>query len=333
MIALEIKVEGLVQGVGFRPFVYRMAQKYNICGNVKNQADGVQIIAQGEQKDISLFLESLQNGTPPAAQIQHINAVETQIQHFPDFSIATSVDNTNAITEISPDIAVCSDCLEDMRSQPNRIDFPLINCTNCGPRFTIIIDLPYDRTNTTMQPFVMCHDCQTEYEDILDRRFHAQPVACNHCGPVYEMVFGVRTITSIDEIILTATNLLNEGKIIALKGTGGFHLMCNALDEKAVNRLRFSKMREGKPFAVLFKNIETVKKFAELNPVEEESINSWRRPIVLLQMKKEPSPSVTNGLNSIGAFLPYMPFHYLRILQMLFSFITVKFKTGQTTRW
>ncbi len=311
MIAFEIKVVGLVQGVGFRPFVYRMARKFNLSGNVRNLSDGVKILAQGEQKNVSLFLESLNNETPPAAQIHNISTKETEPQLITDFSIAESMDNTNAITEISPDIAVCPECLEDMRSQPHRINFPLINCTNCGPRFTIITDLPYDRRNTTMKPFRMCKDCSNEYNDILDRRFHAQPVACNICGPVYEMIYGDMIIQALNDIILTATNLLNEGKIIAVKGTGGFHLMCNAIDEKAVNRLRTSKMREGKPFAVMFKDIETVKEYAELNSLEEKSITSWRRPIVLLQTKKGLAPSVTLGLNTIGAFLPYMPVHYL----------------------
>lgn len=311
MVAFVIKIKGLVQGVGFRPFVFRIANKYNIQGNVKNLPDGVEIFAQGEKDKISLFLEELKNNTPPAAQINNISATEVEIQAYTEFSIAESIDNTDSVTEISPDIAVCPDCLEDLRSQPHRINYPLINCTNCGPRFTIIKNLPYDRANTTMQSFMMCTECSIEYNNILDRRFHAQPVACNHCGPVYKLLFGGKTISRLDEILQYLSSLITEGKIIAIKGTGGFHLMCNALDEKAVSRLRISKKREGKPFAVLFRDVESVKEYANVSAREEETLTSWRRPVVLLGLKKQPASSVTVGLNTIGAFLPYMPLHYM----------------------
>ncbi|MBN2613045.1 MAG: carbamoyltransferase HypF [Bacteroidales bacterium] len=311
MAAFKIKVEGLVQGVGFRPYVYRIAQKYNISGTVKNITDGVEIIAQGENNDIKSFLDGINKGAPGAAQLENITVVETGLQSFSGFAIVQSEDNSHTITGISPDIAVCDDCLKDMATQPHRLSYPLINCTNCGPRFTIIKDLPYDRGNTTMQPFEMCQVCWEEYNNILDRRFHAQPLACNHCGPTYQMVADNKHTNITSEILISAAEMLANGKIIALKGTGGFHLMCNALDDAAVSRLRASKKREGKPFAVLFRNIGAIQQYAAVNSIEEESLTSWRRPIVLLQMKKQLAASVTQGLNTIGAFLPYMPFHYL----------------------
>ncbi|MFO7655493.1 MAG: carbamoyltransferase HypF [Bacteroidales bacterium] len=311
MAALKIKVEGLVQGVGFRPYVYRMAQKYNISGTVKNITDGVEIIAQGNDSDLSNFLDSLKNGTPGAAQVDNVAVFEIVMQLYKDFTIAHSEDRSHAITGISPDIAVCPDCLEDIDSQPHRLSYPLINCTNCGPRFTIIKALPYDRRNTTMQPYAMCSICSNEYDDILDRRFHAQPVACNHCGPVYHMIAKNKRFTSLEDILASAAEMLSNGKIIALKGTGGFHLMCNALDEMAVARLRAAKKREVKPFAVLFRDLKTLKEYAVVNSTEEESLTSWRRPIVLLEVKNHLAGSVAQGLNTIGAFLPYMPFHYL----------------------
>ena len=311
MIALRIKIEGLVQGVGFRPFVYRLAKKYQINGYVQNLSDGVEILAEGEKKSLKKFLDEMKEDAPAASEIQEIIVHETSPGLLNDFTIAGSSDVSGAITDISPDIAVCSDCLEDMRSQPHRINYPLINCTNCGPRFTIIRDLPYDRIHTTMQSFEMCENCRAEYENISDRRFHAQPVACNVCGPKYEMLSEEGVIVELDRILDTLSDYITKGKIIAFKGTGGYHLMCNALDEQAVNRLRRLKKREGKPFAVLFRNLDAIREFAGVDAREAELLTSWRRPIVLLDMKKQLAPSVALGLKTIGAFLPYMPIHYL----------------------
>lgn len=318
MIALKIKVEGLVQGVGFRPFVYRLAKEYQIKGYVQNLSDGVEILAGGEKKSLDKFLDALKNVAPAASEIQNIFVSKTEDGFQNDFKIIRSNNISDAITEISPDISVCSDCLEDMRSQSHRINYPLINCTNCGPRFSIIRDLPYDRIHTTMQPFEMCDRCRAEYENIFDRRFHAQPVACNECGPKYEMFSGDNVITEFGSMLDTLSDYIMKGKIIAFKGTGGYHLMCNALDEQAVSRLRRLKKREGKPFAVLFRDLGAVKEFAKVNSREAEILASWRKPIVLLNMRQQLAPSVALGLNTIGAFLPYMPIHYL-----LFERITI----------
>ena len=214
------------------------------------------------------------------------------------------------LPRVSPDIAVCDDCLQDLKTQAHRINYPFINCTNCGPRFTIIKDLPYDRDKTTMKPFELCQTCYSEYTEILDRRFHAQPVACNHCGPTYTLHYNKEEIKDFSTILRTTCQLLEEGKIVAMKGLGGYHLACDAKNEEAVNCLRIAKNRDGKPFAVMTKNLETLKTFADYTDEEEKLINSWRKPIVLLRNKKQLSPSICMGFDSVGVMLPYMPFHH-----------------------
>ncbi|MFH1936421.1 MAG: carbamoyltransferase HypF, partial [Bacteroidota bacterium] len=223
-------------------------------------------------------------------------------------------DLSDVVTEISPDIAVCDECLQDMEIQPNRIHYPFVNCTNCGPRFSIIQDLPYDREKTTMSDFNMCDQCQREYTDKTDRRFHAQPVACNDCGPQYTLhLNGFRIEGTTGKLMDTLASAINKGKIVAIKGIGGFHLACNAFNEAAVKKLRKRKHREGKPFAVIFRDIESIRKVALVSKEEKEALTSWRRPIVLLGLKTNhgfPS-SVNSALSTIGAFLPYMPLHHL----------------------
>jgi hydrogenase maturation protein HypF len=310
-IALKIKIEGLVQGVGFRPFIYKLACEKNIRGYVANLNDGVEIHAEGNPPDINGFIHSISAQKPEAADIQLLNSCSVSTVGYSDFTIHQSESLSDAITEVCPDIAVCNDCIDDMKNQSRRMNYPLINCTNCGPRFTIIESVPYDRNNTTMKPFFMCEACRNEYEDIDDRRFHAQPVACHVCGPAFVLSFNDYTISDIDEILQFSSDMISDGKTIAVKGTGGFHLMCNALDEEAVSRLRRNKVREGKPFAVMFRDMETIKAYACVSAAEEKSLLSWRRPVVILDLKKPLAPSVTSGLNSIGAFLPYMPFHHL----------------------
>ena len=258
--AYSIKVEGLVQGVGFRPFIYRIANSHKINGWVENRNDGVVIHAEGNQIAIDAFKNSIEEKAPVASKIFSLSYEPSELMSFKDFNIVKSKNSSNDITEISPDIAVCADCLHDMKEQPHRISYPFINCTNCGPRFTIIKDLPYDREMTTMAPFIMCDRCSSEYRDINDRRFHAQPIACNNCGPVYEMIYQNRVINDLNEIIKIFSTLLKDGKIVTLKGLGGFHMACDAENEAAVEKLRKSKNREGKPFAVMFKDIDCLKR-------------------------------------------------------------------------
>ena len=314
-----IQIKGLVQGVGFRPFVYKLAKRYNLTGSVENRSDGVFLkantgkgtIEQSNSRMIERFIQAIWTEAPLASNIVSIAYQAQEYEKFSDFLIIRSSNTSTEITEISPDIAVCHECLKDMRSQPHRIKYPFINCTNCGPRFTIIEDIPYDREKTTMMPFIMCEKCKKEYTDIMDRRFHAQPVACNICGPHYEMILAGESITGTDNILHKTCKILETGKIIAIKGLGGFNLACDATNENAVNKLRNSKNRDVKPFAVMFPDLEKLKEYAIITPSEESSILSWRRPILILEEKKKLANSVSVGFNTIGAMLPYMPFHHL----------------------
>lgn len=306
-----IHIKGLVQGVGFRPFVYRIATELGLIGEVENRNDGVFIKINCDENALSHFIDIIKKTAPPASGIESIDTIETKFQNFPDFRIVKSNTVSNRVTEVSPDIAVCKDCLEDMKRQSNRIDYPFINCTNCGPRFTIIKDLPYDREKTTMKEFIMCDDCRSEYTNVLDRRFHAQPTACSVCGPEYTLHYQDESIKGISEILNTLSRLFHEQKIIAIKGIGGFFLACDATNEDAVLRLRKLKNREGKPFAVMFSSLEKTKEYAHIDEIEEKLLTSLKRPIVLLNSIKQLAPSVCVGFETIGAMLPYMPLHYL----------------------
>jgi hydrogenase maturation protein HypF len=307
----RIKITGLVQGVGFRPFVYRIAGKFHIKGTVENRNDGVIIEMEGNKVLLNGFIKAIRSEAPPASAIENIE-IENIIKKegFNGFNIVKSTNASDEVTEISPDIAVCKDCLQDMKTQPHRLSYPFINCTNCGPRFSIIKDLPYDRDKTTMKPFAMCPVCKKEYTDITDRRFHAQPVACNNCGPVYTLYHKKDNLNGHDKILSMAAEMLNKGDILAIKGMGGYFLACNALDQKAVNRLRERKKRDAKPFAVMFKDMESLNKYTLVTPAEKKLITSWRRPIVLLRQTRRLCDAVNYKLDKLGAFLPYMPFHY-----------------------
>jgi hydrogenase maturation protein HypF len=264
MNTYKIHIEGLVQGVGFRPFIYHLACSLKLCGTVENRNNGVFILVNTDTKGLDIFLEKIKK-----------------------------------------------ECLDDMEVQDHRIGYPLINCTKCGPRFSIIKGVPYDRSMTTMAEFEMCEKCKTEYLNINDRRFHAQPVACNMCGPSYMIHYENQNDNRISQITSIASRLIEEGYVVALKGTGGYHLLCDANNEKTLKDLRISKTREGKPFAVMCRDISTVDKIAFHGNKEKELLTSWRSPVVLLESRNLLAPSVSNGLNTIGVVLPYMPFHYL----------------------
>jgi hydrogenase maturation protein HypF len=315
--SLSITVTGLVQGVGFRPFVYRIALASDLAGWVQNTNENVRIEISGTAENLAEFLFALKNNAPPAAVIENISVEEIVTNHHSSFSILKSDDVSDEITEISPDIAVCDECLADISKNGNRHYYAFVNCTNCGPRFTIIEDLPYDRAKTTMNSFIMCPQCRHEYETVTDRRFHAQPIACNDCGPGYELIVkGLKTNLNIENILNKTSRYISEGGVVLIKGLGGMHLACDALNSNAVEKLREIKKRDGKPFAVMFRNTACLDQYASFNSIEEQSLISWRRPIVLLEMKKNPSSSalpdnINSGLNLIGAMLPYMPFHYL----------------------
>ncbi|RLD90806.1 MAG: carbamoyltransferase HypF, partial [Bacteroidetes bacterium] len=306
----KLMIYGLVQGVGFRPYIFRLAHTHRLKGWVENRTDGVILMINATHEGVLKFRDEIIHTAPVASAIESIEIVKAGRQEFSSFEIRNSEDISDAVTEISPDIAVCPECLYDMKEQPHRKGYPLINCTHCGPRFSIIRDLPYDRPNTTMAPFDMCPVCRAEYTDVSDRRFHAQPVACNHCGPVYRMESASGQIENIDDILTRVKDIVAGGGLLAVKGTGGFHLTCNAFSEEGVKRLRNMKRRNGKPFALMFRSADEARKFVKINRKEEEVLTSWRRPIVLLRKKRNITKGIADGLSTLGVMLPYMPFHH-----------------------
>ena len=320
--SIQILVTGLIQGVGFRPFVFRIATRFNLTGWVLNTNENVKIQLTGSSEKIDKFLISLRKEAPPAAAIETISTMEMEITDFAGFSIQGSHNISDDITEISPDIAVCDECLHDIDKHSNRLNYAFVNCTNCGPRFTIIQDLPYDRAKTTMKTFAMCPACRSEYETVTDRRFHAQPTACSICGPQYQLFVNQKiTSDNIDFIIPYISQNIDNGRILLIKGLGGMHLACDAFNETAVDRLREIKNREGKPFAVMFRDVETLTQYAEVSKLEKQSLISWRKPIVLLEKKMiiiQPilAGGLNAGLNLLGIMLPYMPMHYLMFRQL-----------------
>lgn len=316
----RLHVIGLVQGIGFRPFVYRIAHEMQLTGEVYNHNEGVDIEIEATPPQKELFIKRLQTEKPFAAQIDMIHAETIDKRPYrKDFIISDSHSISERITHISPDIAVCPECLQDMRQQKRRIDYPFINCTHCGPRFTIIRELPYDRPFTSMQPFRMCEACHDEYIDVCDRRFHAQPTACNVCGPFYYLAKtdkqGVpyhyyRTPTDFFKQIATH---LSDGNLLSLKGLGGYNLICDAFNPTAVSKMRNLKKRDAKPFAVMFRSEKEAAKYLHLSAVEQEILTSWQRPIVLLHLKENIrfDSNINGRLNTLGSLLPYLPVHYL----------------------
>ena len=317
----RIHIDGVVQGVGFRPFVYGLATRLSLTGWVRNTSAGVDIEVNGKTQAVEEFIASLQKDTPPLARIDRLEIEPCSLDGFLTFEILHSEAIPGAFQPISPDVSTCPDCLSELFDpQDRRYRYPFINCTNCGPRFTIIQDIPYDRPNTTMAGFAMCAHCSSEYADPLNRRFHAQPVACPMCGPQVwlerrgEGIEGERNSKfSPDDAILETQRLLAEGKIMAIKGLGGYHLACNAADAGAVAELRRRKLRVDKPFALMMPDLETVEQHCFLEEHERASLESRERPIVILARRPESSVAleVAPGQNTIGVMLPYTPLHYL----------------------
>lgn len=316
----KIHVEGIVQGVGFRPFVFRLASKHGLNGWVNNASDGVHILAEGEVAQIDSFCRELKTQKPPAAYISDIHRQATAEAPEPGFSICESAPVAGERTLISPDLATCPDCLSELFDAADRRQhYPFINCTNCGPRFTIIERLPYDRAFTTMTAFAMCELCAEEYSDPANRRFHAQPNACFDCGPRLEYLnptSGERlwgqTRELSDELIARSAELLLQGGIVAMKGLGGYHLVCDATNEQAVARLRERKQRPRKPLAVMFSHLEGMRQYCELTQREVMILTSPATPIVLVQHTRTASvlpiaPSVAGGLTELGVMLPATP--------------------------
>lgn len=308
--AIDIVTFGVVQGVGFRPFIYRLAKNFGYNGWVKNIGFGVEIHLESSKKtDFKDFLVALEENKPPLSQMERITTKPGAFLHLKDFKIKKSKPGKSFVF-ISPDISVCEECHREMMSlSDRRFLYPFINCTDCGPRYTIVRSLPYDRKQTTMESFIMCQDCRREYTNPLDRRYHAQPVACPVCGPRVKLL-EVKTGKEIKGGVKKAISLIKEGNILAVKGLGGFHLVCSALNHEAVLRLRKIKERKTKPLALMACDIEVVEKYAILYHAEKAQLLSARRPIVLVKKKKD-IKGIAPHLDELGFMLPYTPLHYL----------------------
>ncbi|MBN1693539.1 MAG: carbamoyltransferase HypF [Dehalococcoidales bacterium] len=310
----RISVRGVVQGVGFRPFVYQMASRHNLRGWVCNTSEDVKIEVEGDAKSIEGFTKDLREQAPPLAHIEGMTVTDGPAVNYDKFEILRSVAEEGKYQLVSPDIATCPDCLKEIFNPADRrYRYPFTNCTNCGPRFTIIKDIPYDRPNTTMKSFRMCPECRKEYENPLNRRFHAQPNACPVCGPQLELRLAQGTRVECEDIIKKASELLKKGQIIGVKGLGGFLLACDATSEKAVNRLRQRKKRPGKPLAVMVAGMDEVRQHCEVDADEEQLLLSPGSPIVLMKWKKDSNitRATAPGLTYLGVMLPYTPLHHL----------------------
>ena len=311
MKAKKILTQGIVQGVGFRPYIYRLATDLNLKGSVRNLGNVVEIIIEGENTDE--FIERLPNELPPIAKIDSIIVEDVGENNYTDFKIIESGDSYSGTSVIPPDIAICDKCLEEIRN-PNdrRFKYPFNACTDCGPRFTVIESVPYDRIRTSMNEFPLCDDCLIEYKEPLDRRYHGEAICCGDCGPKMEIYEGSARIVS-DNPIKVGADRLKEGKILAIKGIGGTHLVVDAYNDEAIKELRNRLNRPNQAFAVMTKDLESVQNYAELSKKEIETITSNKRPIVILKKKDDyPFPeSLSPGLHNIGVMLPYSPMHYL----------------------
>ena len=308
---LSLKIHGIVQGVGFRPFVHKLVRNYGLHGYIRNCSSGVEMELEGEREKLEELLRALPEKAPRLALIQDMeHSFSRELQGFESFEIMRSSREKLNNTLVSPDICICDDCLRELRDRSDRrYGYPFINCTNCGPRFTIIKDLPYDRAKTSMDVFPMCPDCAREYGDINDRRYHAQPDCCKKCGPrVFYLDRDGKELLG-DGIELARRELKNGG-IVAVKGLGGIHLACRWDDERLVRELRRRKQRDEKPFALMCRDVECAKKLCRVSAAEEKLLESYQRPIALLR-KKEPGLEYLSENGYLGLMLPYTPLHYL----------------------
>ena len=307
-----IHIHGIVQGVGFRPFIHKLVLHYALCGTIKNTSSGVELELEGERAELERFLADLPLKAPKLAVIERVeSAFYSELKGFSDFRILSSRTEEQRNTLISPDIGICEDCLRELKDPADRrYRYPFINCTNCGPRFTIIRDVPYDRAKTSMSAFPMCPDCDREYHDIENRRYHAQPDCCPVCGPEVYYLDETGARVAGDAIEL-ARAVLREGKIVAVKGLGGMHLACRCDDPEITRRLRARKHRDEKPFAVMCRDVEAAKKLCEVSEEEEKLLSSFRKPIVLLKKRESTALAHLSENGYLGVMLPYTPLHVL----------------------
>ncbi|NVM52851.1 MAG: carbamoyltransferase HypF [Candidatus Helarchaeota archaeon] len=314
-----LHVTGIVQGVGFRPFVYRLAQKHKLNGFVLNMGNfGVKIEVESEKETVQAFIKELQETYPRIARIDNIEIEwKDMTSKYSKFEILKSIKRPGDLIVLPPDVAICDDCLVDFndpKMYPTRYyRYPFIACSVCGPRYTTVVDLPYDRPLTTMEKFPFCEDCAREYQDPNDRRYHAQTYACQVCGPQFSLHNNEGGIIKTEDPFLESVNVLNEGKILALMGIGGVHLVCKPEDDIVLELRRRKRKRKYKPFAVMSPSIEKIRTFATITPLEEKFLTSFRRPILLLQQNEDfyLSEEIAPGLSNIGVFLPYSGIQYL----------------------
>lgn len=309
-----VVLKGVVQGVGFRPWVYRMAQLHNLTGWVLNSREGLVTHLEGGQAEIDAFVEKVKRNPPPLAKIESIAVKRAEPVGYSNFTIRASEEESDQVTLISPDIAVCRECLEEVFDRGDRrFGYAFTNCTNCGPRLSIIVDTPYDRHKTSMRKFELCERCRKEYEDPLDRRFHAQPNACPVCGPRVILLDSQGVPVQVEDAIEKTAALLRAGHIVAVKGLGGFHIAVDAKNGTAVNTLRNRKCRPHKPFAVMMKDCQTVRTYCHLSPAEEEALRAPEAPILLLRKRRGTAIDAGCAPENpyLGVMLPYTPLHAL----------------------
>jgi hydrogenase maturation protein HypF len=314
LVRRRVRVVGVVQGVGFRPFVHRLSGELGLAGHVGNDTEGVFMEVEGPLASVERFLARLVTEAPPLAKIFGVDSTPCPPSHQVGFRIVESPRDGALRTFVSPDVAVCDDCLAELSDPTDRrARYPFINCTNCGPRFTITIRLPYDRPNTTMREFALCDACSAEYHDPADRRFHAQPVACAECGPHIWFEGALGVVEESDAALAATQEALAQGEVVAIKGLGGYHLACDATSDAAVERLRLRKHRQDKPFAVMVPDLDGTLTVARIDPEEAIKLTSPQRPIVLLEKRAGAALStrVAPGNPRVGVLLPYTPLHHL----------------------
>ena len=312
----KYRITGVVQGVGFRPFIHKLCDQLNLTGWIQNDSEGVLIELEGEKSSIESVINKLEKEPPLLSRIDAITKIQsetTDSRKYSSFFIKSSVKGKSLKTLVPPDSYVCEDCVKELFDKNDRrYRYPFINCTNCGPRYSIIEEMPYDRRNTTMKSFKMCDSCFKEYNDISNRRYHAQPVACPVCGPKIEVYDNKGNEVKTDDVIGFCKSKLKDGKIIAVKSIGGFHLSIDAKNEKAIDLLREKKKRDLKPFALMVRDIETAEKIAEISDLEKKILSSPERPIVLVKKKKGQLPeSISPNNGKFGIMLPSAPLHHL----------------------
>jgi hydrogenase maturation protein HypF len=312
----EISVRGIVQGVGFRPFIYALARRHDLAGLVRNDAEGVHIEAEGPPEELERFLQEIKEEAPPLAMVEAVVWLPLAVRNEKEFRIEESREGVRRRALISPDVATCPECLEELFDPTDRrYRYPFTNCTNCGPRFTITRSVPYDRAMTTMAHFEMCPECRREYDDPLDRRFHAQPNACPVCGPQTRLLdrFGRELHSKPEDPLLRAAWVLRGRAVLAIKGLGGYHLACDPFDDRAVRTLRGRKVRQDKPFALMARDLEQVRELCRVGPEEERLLTSPSRPIVLLERLEDSGVAgeVAPRQKTLGVMLAYTPLHHL----------------------